>query len=88
MLTFLFPEMPNNLQYILPDKVILKTHLVHPGIITRIRKGYASIYDIEMKDISKSAQHYIDKAKVDQLPVILIVANATRLLIFDKYVTH
>lgn len=69
--------------------VLLKTRHIKSSVITRIKKGYASVYDITKEDLLRTTRNYIRAAEVGQLPVILEVTGVTRLLIFDKkYDTH
>lgn len=82
------PKTPSYI-YVLEDKVVLKTHHVKSSVITRIRKGYANVYDITEEDLLGTSKNYLKVAAVGQLPVILEVTGVTRLLIFDKkYDTH
>lgn len=71
------------------DMVLLKTHHVKSSVITRIRRGSGTIYDITEEDLLSTARNYLKVARVQQIPVLLNVVNTTRLLIFDKkYDTH
>jgi hypothetical protein len=75
--------MPKNL-YILKDHVLLKTHHIRSSVITRLRKGKMSVYDIQEKDVYNHNRYFLQKAEEDNLPVLLQVNNITRLLIFNK----
>ena len=53
-------------------------------MITRIRKGHNTVYDIKETDIGSPYVRYLEVAKKKNLPVVLQVVNITRLLIFNK----
>lgn len=72
------------MKYYDDQKVTLKTHHIRAELITRIRKGYASIYDITEADVYKQYRHYLEMAKEEDLYVVLEVIRARRLLIFNK----
>jgi hypothetical protein len=71
-------------KYVFEDKVILKTHHIKPAVITRIDKGFNSVYDITEKDILNQYIKYIKIARGLEIPVVLTVRNITRILIFDR----
>jgi hypothetical protein len=75
--------MPKNL-YFLKDHVLLKTHHIRSSVITRLRKGKISVYDISDKDVYNHNVYFLQKAEEENIPVLLQVNNITRLLVFNR----
>ena len=64
-----------NVKYWDDEKIILKTHHIKGKMIEKIRKGYASIYDIKVSDVYKHCRHYLEKAQEENLYVVLEVIS-------------
>lgn len=62
----------------------LEGHHVKSSVITRIDKGYMSVYDITENDLNVYGREYLEIAKSKDLVVFLTVRNKKRLLIFNR----
>lgn len=67
-------------------RISLEKHHVMNSVLSRIKKGYMSIYDIEVNHINSQYHHYISYARAENLPIVLTVNGITRLLIFNREV--
>jgi len=65
-------------------EVCLEKHHLMDRVLNRLRKGYISEYDIEVKDILSDSRHYINYARDKNLRVMLKINNIKRLLIFNR----
>jgi len=77
------PEMPRVLYYN-QTKVSLEKHHVMNSVLNRLKKGYISVYDIEVSHINSQYHHYISYAREHNLRVELVINGITRLLIFNR----
>jgi hypothetical protein len=67
-------------------KVSLEKHHVMDSVLTKLRRGHMTVYDIEVSHIHSQYHHYISYARADNIPVMLTVNGITRLLIFNREV--
>ena len=65
-------------------EVCLEKHHIMNSVVNRLRKGYMSEYDIEVKDILGDYHHYISYARDKNLRVMLKINKIRRLLIFNR----
>jgi len=77
--------MPRVLHYN-QKEVSLKKHHVMASMLTKLRRGHITVYDIEVRHINSQYHHYISYARANNLPVMLTVNGITRLLIFNREV--
>lgn len=69
------------------NRFVLRKHHVKNSALKRLAKGCMSVYDIEKSDIHKQFLNaYNSRGKKFSFPVILIIDNVTRLLIFNRNV--
>jgi hypothetical protein len=65
-------------------KISLEKHHVLNSVLTKLRRGHMTVYDIEVNHINSQYHHYISHARAENLPVVLTVNGITRLLIFNR----
>lgn len=76
--------MPNNTLYYDEKEMNLMAHHVKSSVITRLDKGYITIYDLNKEDLNRHGKEYLEIAESKGLAVFLTVRAKKRLLIFNR----
>lgn len=76
--------MPNNTLYYDEREMNLAGHHVKSSVITRLDKGYISVFDITQEDLNRHGKEYLGIAESKDIPVFLTARAKKRLLIFNK----